>query len=117
MREPTYFTLAALLDGPLHGYAIVKRAEQLSEGAVRMTAGTLYGALERLSREGLVAEEGQEIVAGRARRYYRLTDAGRTALEDEARRMQRAAAVVQNSSRTAISAGQSRPVKPHPGLA
>jgi PadR family transcriptional regulator, regulatory protein PadR len=117
MREPTYFTLAALLDGPLHGYGIIKRAEQLSEGAVRMTAGTLYGALDRLSREGLVAEDGQEIVAGRARRYYRLTDEGRAALETEAERMQRAAAVVQSSNRVAASTGRSKAVKPHPGLA
>lgn len=117
MREPTFFTLAALLDGPLHGYGIIKRAEQLSEGSVHMTAGTLYGALDRLSREGLVAEEGQEIVAGRARRNYSLTDEGRSALEAEAGRMQKAAAVVQSSSRVATSTGRSRTVKPHPGLA
>ena len=117
MREPTYFTLAALLDGPLHGYGIIKRAERLSEGTVRMTAGTLYGALDRLSREGLVAEDGQEIVAGRARRYYRLTDEGRAALEAEAGRMQRAAAVVQAPSRLPVSSKRPRPAKPHPRLA
>lgn len=117
MRAPTYFTLAALLDGPLHGYGIIKRAEQLSEGVVHMTAGTLYGALDRLSREGLIAEEGQEIVDGRARRYYRLTDSGRSALEAEAGRMKRAAAVVQKSSRVAANTVRSRAAKPHPRLA
>jgi DNA-binding PadR family transcriptional regulator len=117
MRAPTYFTLAALLDGHLHGYGIIKRAEQLSDGSVRMTAGTLYGALDRLSREGLVAEQGQEIVAGRARRYYRLTDEGRSALEAEAERMNKAAAVVQKSSRVAASTARRRTVKAHPRLA
>jgi DNA-binding PadR family transcriptional regulator len=117
MRAPTYFTLAALLDGPLHGYGIIKRAEQLSGGTVRMTAGTLYGALDRLSREGLVVEEGQEIVAGRARRYYRLTDEGHAALEAEAERMSKAAAVVQKPKGIAASTARRRSAKTHPGLA
>ncbi|MGA9762054.1 MAG: PadR family transcriptional regulator [Gaiellaceae bacterium] len=117
MRAPTYFTLAALLDGPLHGYGIIKRAEQLSEGAVQMTAGTLYGALDRLNREGLVIEQGQEIVAGRARRYYRLTDEGRSALDIEAERMSKAAAVVQKPEGVAASTARRRPVKAQPRLA
>ena len=117
MRAPTFFTLAALLDGPLHGYGIIKRAEQLSEGAVHMTAGTLYGALDRLSREGLVIEEGQEIVAGRARRYYRLTDEGHSALDAEAERMSKAAAVVQRTKGVAASTVRRRPVKARPRLA
>jgi DNA-binding PadR family transcriptional regulator len=49
MREPTYFVLASLLDGPLHGYAIIRRAAQLSGGRVRLATGTLYTALDRLS--------------------------------------------------------------------
>ena len=85
MREPTYFTLAALLDGPLHGYAIAKRAEDVSGGRVRLTAGTLYAALERLLEAGLVAVEGEEVVRGRARRYYRLTAAGSAALRGRGR--------------------------------
>jgi PadR family transcriptional regulator len=94
MREPTYFTLAALLDGPLHGYAIAKRAESVSDGRVRLTAGTLYSALDRLLREGLVAVDGEEVVEGRARRYYRLTPSGRGALAAEAARLADAAAIV-----------------------
>lgn len=54
MREPTYFVLASLLAGPLHGYAIIKRAEQLSGGRVRLATGTLYTALDRLTAEGHV---------------------------------------------------------------
>ena len=94
MREPTYYTLAALLDGPLHGYAIAKRAEEVSDGRVRLTAGTLYAALERLLDAGLVAVEGEEVVRGRARRYYRLTAAGSEALHAEAIRLAEAARVV-----------------------
>src|ERR1700684_3360400 len=51
-REPTYFLLASLLDGPLHGYAIIQRAAELSDGRVRMATGTLYTALDRLTAEG-----------------------------------------------------------------
>jgi DNA-binding PadR family transcriptional regulator len=96
MREPTYYLLASLLDGPLHGYAIIKSAEGLSGGRVRLTAGTLYGALDRLVDQGQVEVTGEEIVNGRARRYYRLTAAGRQALADEAARMERAARVVRS---------------------
>ncbi|HEY3614498.1 MAG TPA: PadR family transcriptional regulator [Gaiellales bacterium] len=96
MNEPTYFTLASLLDGPLHGYGIVKRASELSGGRVRIAAGTLYGVLDRLREQGLVSEEGQEIVDGRARRSYRLSAAGEAALTAEAARMQAAARVVRS---------------------
>jgi PadR family transcriptional regulator PadR len=99
MREPTYYTLAALLDGPLHGYAIIKRAAELSGGRVRLAAGTLYAALDRLTTAELVSTEREEIVNGRARRYYRLTDAGRHALEAEAARMTEAARLVTNRAR------------------
>ena len=94
MREPTYFILAALLDGPSHGYGIIQDAEGLSEGRVRLTAGTLYGALERLSLEGLVEPDREEVVSGRRRRYFRLTGAGETALAEETERIRSAADAV-----------------------
>ncbi len=94
MREPTYFLLAALLEGPMHGYAIAKAATELSEGRVRLTAGTLYGALNRLVEAGLLREAGEEVVAGRRRRAYALTEEGRATLLEEARRLRDAAAVV-----------------------
>jgi PadR family transcriptional regulator PadR len=94
MREPTYYTLAALLDGPLHGYGIIKRAEQLSDGRVRLAAGTLYAALDRLTDAELVCVDRQEIVQGRARRYFRLTERGHQALHAEATRMAQAASII-----------------------
>jgi DNA-binding PadR family transcriptional regulator len=95
LRPASYFVLASLLDGPLHGYAIAARAEQLSEGEVRLTAGTLYGALERMAGQGLVQVDREETVEGRLRRYYRLSDQGRDAVVREADRLAAAARVVQ----------------------
>ena len=94
LRPASYFVLASLLDGPLHGYAIAARASELSDGDVRLTAGTLYGALDRLAERGLVEAEGEETVAGRLRRYYRLTGKGREAVTAEAERLAAAARVV-----------------------
>ena len=94
LREPSFYTLAALLDGPLHGYGIIKRASELSGGRVRLTAGTLYAALDRLADGGLVRADREEIVDGRARRYYRLTGDVGEALRAEAVRMTEAARVV-----------------------
>ncbi|MEW2396129.1 PadR family transcriptional regulator [Streptomyces sp. NPDC046862] len=101
LTEPQYFILAALMDGPLHGYGIIKAAEQATDGRLRIAVGTLYGALERLERAGLVAAGGEEVVDGRARRYYHLTEEGTEALGREALRMQQAAAVVIGRSRGA----------------
>jgi PadR family transcriptional regulator, regulatory protein PadR len=98
MREPTYFVLASLLAGPLHGYAIIKRAAELSGGRVRLATGTLYTALDRLTGEGLVEQVGEEIVSGRTRRSYALTGAGASAVRAEAMRMAEAARVVTDPS-------------------
>lgn len=94
LREPSYFVLAALLDGRLHGYAVVKRVQELSGGRVKLAAGSLYSVIDRLLGEGLVIADGQEIVNGRARRYYRLTDDGHAVLTEEADRLATAARVV-----------------------
>ncbi|MCC6434074.1 MAG: helix-turn-helix transcriptional regulator, partial [Acidimicrobiales bacterium] len=93
-REPSYFVLASLLDGPRHGYGIIKQAALLSNGEVRLAPGTLYGALDRLAAAGLIQSSGQEVVAGRPRHYYRLTEVGRDSLLTEARRLAAAAAAV-----------------------
>jgi DNA-binding PadR family transcriptional regulator len=94
MSEPTYFILAALLDGPLHGYAIIKHAEEQSGGRVRLAVGTLYGALDRLAGNGLIAVDREETVGGRPRRYFRITDDGTRAVTEEAKRMEQAAMIV-----------------------
>ena len=105
MSEATYYVLAALLDERLHGYGIVKRAAALSGGSVKLTTGTLYGALDRLAGQGLVEPDGEEEVGGRLRRYYRITDAGAEAVRAEAERMTRAAkAITPRGRRAAIEA-------------
>jgi PadR family transcriptional regulator, regulatory protein PadR len=111
MREPTYFVLASLQDGPLHGYAIIKRAEVLSDGRVRLATGTLYTALDRLSAEGCVRLVREEVVNGRIRRSYGLTGAGSAALVAEAERLAAAARVVQRPA-AAGSLPKSRKVRP-----
>jgi DNA-binding PadR family transcriptional regulator len=99
LREPTVFILSALAGGPLHGYGVIKMVEELSGGRLRLRAGTLYDALDRLTREGLVAFRGEETVGGPPRRYFDLTDAGRRALAAEAARMEATASVVRRQLR------------------
>ncbi len=92
MREPTFLILAALATGRAHGYAVIQTVGELSEGRVRLRAGTLYTALDRLVGDGLLVEDGDEIVEGRNRRYYAVTPAGRDALAAEVRRLESNAA-------------------------
>jgi PadR family transcriptional regulator PadR len=88
LREPTFLVLAALGPGPLHGYGIIKAVEQMSQGRVRMRAGTLYGALERLESQGFVAFDGEATEGGPVRRYFKLTKGGESLLAGEAARLQ-----------------------------
>ncbi|WP_405609649.1 helix-turn-helix transcriptional regulator [Streptomyces sp. NBC_01511] len=74
--------LAVLEPGPLHGYAIIAAVQQRSEGALQLRTGTIYPALNRLERLGLLGSSW-EAVGERRRRCYRLTDAGRGSLESE----------------------------------
>jgi DNA-binding PadR family transcriptional regulator len=87
MREPSFLVLTALADGPQHGYGIMADVAQISQGRVRLRAGTLYAALDRLRGDGVVDVDREEIVDGRLRRYYRLTPAGAELLAAEAARL------------------------------
>jgi DNA-binding PadR family transcriptional regulator len=89
LREPTFLILTALARGPLHGYAIIAEVADLSAGQVTLRPGTLYGALDRLSDDGLVAADREEVVDGRLRRYYRLTEEGAEVLRADSERMRR----------------------------
>lgn len=88
MREPTFMVLAALADGRKHGYSLIAEAEKLSHGRIQLKVGTLYAALDRLQKEGLVCTAGEEVVDGRLRRYFSLSEDGRGALEAELNRME-----------------------------
>ncbi len=60
LREPTFFILTALADQPRHGYGVMQAVAELSGGRLRLRAGTLYAALDRLTADGLLAVEREE---------------------------------------------------------
>ena len=74
--------LATLRQGPLHGYAIVEQLRDQSEGAFDLAEGTVYPALYRLERAGLLSSTWTK-AEGRRRRVYRLTRRGRAELDRE----------------------------------
>ena len=74
--------LASLADGPAHGYALVEKLRERSEGAFDLPEGTVYPALYRLERRRLVTS-GWELIGGRRRRVYRVTSRGADALAEQ----------------------------------
>jgi DNA-binding PadR family transcriptional regulator len=88
LQEPTFFILAALARGQAHGYLLLRSVDELSRGRVRLRAGTLYSALDRLERDGFIELERVESDGGPPRRSYRITAAGRDLLEAEIARME-----------------------------
>jgi len=101
LQEPTFLILTALAAGPQHGYGVMTDVEEISAGRLRLRAGTLYAALDRLTADGLVAEDREEVVGGRLRRYYRLTADGTAALAAETQRLRANAAVAAKRLRLA----------------
>src|SRR4051794_25294221 len=89
IQEPTFLILTALAGGALHGYGIIGEVGGLSGGRVTLRAGTLYAALDRLTEDGLIVADREEVVDGRLRRYYRLTDRGAEVLDEEVQRLRR----------------------------
>jgi DNA-binding PadR family transcriptional regulator len=80
----------ALLDGEMHGYALMRRVEEQSDGSVRMGPGTLYGTLSRLVHDGLIVETTDRVSRSDSerRRYYELTANGRVVALEELARLQ-----------------------------
>lgn len=101
MQEATFLILTALAGGSQHGYGIIIDVEQISDGRVRLRAGTLYTALDRLRADRLIDVDREEIVDNRLRRYYRLTSPGEKRLADEASRLQANAVVAMSRLRPA----------------
>ena len=87
MQEATFLILTSLAAGAQHGYGITADVLEISDGRVRLLAGTLYAALDRLREEGLIDVDREEVVDGRLRRYYRLTPEGGAQLAAEATRL------------------------------
>ncbi len=105
LTTSAFWILTVLASGRRHGYDILSETRTASDGRVSLKVATLYAALERLESEGSIRADGDEIVNGRARRYYVLTDEGASRLEAEARAMAQAAKAAQRhlGSRPAIS--------------
>src|SRR6267154_674017 len=70
--------------GPLHGYAIAQRLEQVSRGVVQVPEGSLYPALHRLENRGLLTAVWKTTETGREAKFYRLTQKGRKQLQADA---------------------------------
>ena len=92
IREPTFYILLSLVPGKKHGYAILKDVEKLSAERIRLSTGTLYGALGRLLEQGLIErvsdDLGENSHPGLPRKDYILTGEGRRVLEAEINRLQ-----------------------------
>jgi len=95
-------TLEAL--GPLHGYRIARRIEQISGNQLALNQGTLYPALVRLQQMGWISARWGESESGRRVKIYSLTRAGRKQLEEEAAQWQRATGIVDRFFRIAEDA-------------
>ena len=106
MSESAFWILTALTGEPRHGYGILLDVEELSRGTVTVRVTTLYAGLERLVHSGLIHVSGEEVVEGRARRYYALTSQGRLALSEEAERLRVRARV----ARVGLAGGRVAPV-------
>jgi transcriptional regulator len=75
--------LKAISLGSLHGYGVLLRIQQMSQGKLQIQQGSLYPALYRLEHQGLIASEWGESENKRRAKYYRLTAAGKRRLRDE----------------------------------
>jgi DNA-binding PadR family transcriptional regulator len=105
MQEPTFLILTALAAAPQHGYAIMTEVKSISAGRVRLRAGTLYAALDRLLTDELIDVDREEVVDGRLRRYYVLSPEGRRRLTAEAARLQANASAAVTRLRAAGAPG------------
>jgi len=75
--------LKAVSLGPLHGYGVLLRIQQISQESLQITQGSLYPALYRLEHQGLIASDWGASDNNRKARFYRLTPAGRKRLREE----------------------------------
>jgi PadR family transcriptional regulator len=79
---------------PIHGYGIAVRIEQMSKGVFRVNAGSLFVAIQRLQRDGLITSEWKETENSRRAKYYGLTNQGRKRLNSNTREWGRQVAAI-----------------------
>lgn len=108
----TPLVLGILAEGESYGYAILKRVTELSGGRMQWTDGMLYPLLHRLERLGLVVATWGTSEAGRRRKHYALTAAGRDALVERQEQWTVVADVLHQVWRSAQEAAQAAPARP-----
>jgi len=86
LTEPVLLILMSLADQPRHGYALIKDIEALSNGRVRLSTGTLFGAIRRLLENGWI-ERSKQQDRSRGKQDYKLTNEGLSQLKSELNRM------------------------------
>ncbi|WP_086314776.1 hypothetical protein A5821_002394 [Enterococcus sp. 7F3_DIV0205] len=89
LTETTFYIMLSLIE-PSHGYAIMQKVEEISNGRVRIAAGTMYGATENLLKQKLICEVPGE---DKRRRVYQLTNTGKDVLKLEVKRLKELAAL------------------------
>lgn len=83
LSESTAYILLALIE-PLHGYGVMQKVEQISQGTVRLGPGTLYGAFTTLESEGMIVKTGET----ERRKSYTITGKGKRVLQEHIRRLE-----------------------------
>jgi DNA-binding PadR family transcriptional regulator len=116
LTPQAFHVLLSLMDGELHGYAIILDVQQRTGGEVKLRTGTLYTILRRLAEEGLITESDARPAADEddeRRRYYGQTPLGRAVVKAEAARLERLVQFARDKhvlpmSRAALSRGSHR---------
>ncbi len=89
LTETTFYILLSLLE-PMHGYGVMQKVEELSDGSVRIAAGTMYGAIENLSKNKFIKTIPSD---DKRRKLYQVTEEGKELLELEAKRLKHSVGV------------------------
>jgi len=87
LTESYFYILLCLYHRPLHGYGIMQKTAELSQGNVKIGSGTMYGATDNMMKKGWIRETFSDNPEDKRKRLYELTDSGREALKQEMRRL------------------------------
>ena len=95
LSPAVFHILLALADGEKHGYAIMREVGEQTGGSMRMGPGTLYGSIQRMLKDGLIAEVHDPAASEERRRYYCLTEFGQRVVQAEAQRLEQLVRIAQ----------------------